>query len=193
MHRGVDPHPQLNRVVLCRRRRDGCGQTRIRRLDYIEKTANTTERIPAKSVAVRSYRTKGYLVADRHAITCELGRMTKRFLPCASVVISLIKSSVRIEVYESSPNSLSVLFVPASSGYTTNEQIPAYGYGEDHNLRYLVMSRLGPDVEAAQQEDDAWSLPRKVGYARQMLALLRDLHEKCKMVFVDVKPGTIHI
>lgn len=51
------------------------------------------------------------------------------------------------------------------------------------------MSRLGPDVEAAQQDGDAWSLPRKVGYARQMLALLRDLHEKCKMVFVDVKPG----
>lgn len=52
------------------------------------------------------------------------------------------------------------------------------------------MSRLGPDVEAAQQQDEAWSLPRKVGYARQMLSLLRTLHEGCKMVFVDVKPGT---
>lgn len=71
-------------------------------------------------------------------------------------------------------------------------QIPAFGYDEDQNLRYLVMSRLGPDVEVAQ-EGKAWSLPRKVGYARQMLALLRTLHESSKMVFVDVKPGTYDV
>ncbi|CAN0072002.1 unnamed protein product, partial [Hapterophycus canaliculatus] len=67
-------------------------------------------------------------------------------------------------------------------------KVPVGGYGEDQNLRYLVMSRLGPDVEAAQGKGEAWSLAQKAGYARQMLALLRTLHEKCKMVFVDVKP-----
>lgn len=44
-------------------------------------------------------------------------------------------------------------------------------------------------MEAAQKEGEAWSMPRKAGYARQMLALLRTLHETCKVVFVDVKPG----
>lgn len=53
------------------------------------------------------------------------------------------------------------------------------------------MSRLGPDVEAAQEKGEAWSVARKAGYARQMLALLRTLHEKCKMIFVDVKPGVL--
>lgn len=52
------------------------------------------------------------------------------------------------------------------------------------------MSRLGPDVEAALKKSKGWSVARKAGYARQMLALLRALHEKCKMVFIDVKPGT---
>ncbi|CAN0365983.1 unnamed protein product, partial [Scytosiphon promiscuus] len=67
-------------------------------------------------------------------------------------------------------------------------KIPVGGYGEDQNLRYLVMSRLGPDVEAAQEKGEAWSVARKAGYARQMLTLLRNLHDKCKMIFVDVKP-----
>ncbi|CAM9371404.1 unnamed protein product [Ectocarpus sp. 13 AM-2016] len=67
-------------------------------------------------------------------------------------------------------------------------EIPPGGYGEDQNLRYLVMSRLGPDVEAALKKSKGWSVARKAGYARQMLALLRTLHERCKMVFIDVKP-----
>ncbi|CAN0536054.1 unnamed protein product [Ectocarpus sp. 12 AP-2014] len=50
------------------------------------------------------------------------------------------------------------------------------------------MTRLGPDVEAALKKNKGWSVARKAGYARQMLALLRALHEKCKMVFIDVKP-----
>lgn len=70
-----------------------------------------------------------------------------------------------------------------------SKQIPAGGYGEDHNLRYLVMTRLGPDVEAAQKRNGPWSVARTAGYARQMLNLLQSLHDKCKMVFVDVKPG----
>lgn len=69
------------------------------------------------------------------------------------------------------------------------KQIPSGGYGEDQNLRYLVMSRLGPDVEAALKNSKGWSVASKAGYARQMLALLRTLHERCKMVFIDVKPG----
>ncbi len=76
------------------------------------------------------------------------------------------------------------------TGLEPSPKIPAGGYGEDQNLRYLVMSRLGPDVEAAQEKGTGWSLAQKVGYARQMLALLRTLHNTCKMVFVDVKPGT---
>ncbi|CAM9676686.1 unnamed protein product, partial [Ectocarpus sp. 8 AP-2014] len=67
-------------------------------------------------------------------------------------------------------------------------EIPRNAYGEDQNLRYLVMTRLGPDVEAALKTSKGWSVARKAGYARQMLALLRALHEKCKMVFIDVKP-----
>lgn len=51
------------------------------------------------------------------------------------------------------------------------------------------MTRLGPDVDAAQKRNGPWTVARKAGYARQMLALVRSLHEKCKMVFVDVKPG----
>ena len=69
------------------------------------------------------------------------------------------------------------------------KQIPAGGYGEDQNLRYLIMTRLGPDVDSAQQLTGPWSVAQKAGYARQMLALLRSLHSECKMVFVDVKPG----
>lgn len=80
---------------------------------------------------------------------------------------------------------------PLYTGLGPTHKIPAGGYGEDQNLRYLVMSRLGPDVEAAQEKGNGWSLAQKVGYARQMLALLRALHDKCKMVFVDVKPGTV--
>lgn len=51
------------------------------------------------------------------------------------------------------------------------------------------MTRLGPDVDAAQRKAGPWSIPRLGGYARQMLELLRCLHERCKMVFIDVKPG----
>ncbi|CAN0541027.1 unnamed protein product, partial [Scytosiphon promiscuus] len=65
--------------------------------------------------------------------------------------------------------------------------IPAGGYGEDHNLRYLVMTRLGPDLDGAQELTGPWSVTQTAGYARQMLALLRSLHSECKMVFVDVK------
>lgn len=68
-------------------------------------------------------------------------------------------------------------------------QVPTGGYGEDKNLRFLVMTRLGPDVEAAQKQSAPWSVARKAGYARLMLDLIRSLHEKCKMIFVDVKPG----
>lgn len=68
-------------------------------------------------------------------------------------------------------------------------QVPQGGYGEDQQVRFLIMSRLGPDVEAAQTQNGPWSISRMAGYARQMLSLLRVLHEKCKMVFVDVKPG----
>lgn len=51
------------------------------------------------------------------------------------------------------------------------------------------MTRLGPDVEGAQKLTGPWSVAQNAGYARQMLALLRSLHNECKMVFVDVKPG----
>lgn len=51
------------------------------------------------------------------------------------------------------------------------------------------MTRLGPDVEGAQELTGPWSVAQTAGYARQMLALLRSLHSECKMVFVDVKPG----
>lgn len=90
--------------------------------------------------------------------------------------------------------SLSLLFslslYPCLSVSIASQQIPDGGYGEDQNLRYLIMTRLGQDVEAAQEaSDDTWSVARKAGYARQMLDLLRSLHTKCKMVFVDVKPG----
>lgn len=68
-------------------------------------------------------------------------------------------------------------------------QVPHGGYGDDQNLRFLIMSRLGPDVDAARAKTGPWPLPRQAGYGRQMLSLLRTLHERCKMVFVDVKPG----
>lgn len=70
-----------------------------------------------------------------------------------------------------------------------SSQIPLGGYGEDQNHRFLVMTRLGPDVQAAKEESAPWDVARTVGYARQMLGLLRSLHERCRMVFVDVKPG----
>lgn len=75
------------------------------------------------------------------------------------------------------------------SMFRPRAQIPAGGYGEDHNLRYLVMTRLGPDLDGAQELTGPWSVAHIAGYARQMLALLRTLHSECKMVFVDVKPG----
>ena len=53
------------------------------------------------------------------------------------------------------------------------------------------MTRLGPDIEAAQAKSGPWSAVRIAGYARKMLSLLRSLHEQSKMVFVDVKPGTV--
>ncbi|CAM9791210.1 unnamed protein product [Ectocarpus fasciculatus] len=71
-------------------------------------------------------------------------------------------------------------------------EIPIDGYGEDNNLRYLVMTRLGPDIltakEAANEKSEPWSESRTAGYALQMLKILRALHERCEMVFVDVKP-----
>lgn len=52
------------------------------------------------------------------------------------------------------------------------------------------MTRLGPDVQAAKDKDSSsWSVSRTAGYAQQMLRILRALHERCQMVFVDVKPG----
>lgn len=79
------------------------------------------------------------------------------------------------------------------SSFRTIKQIPIDGYGEDKNLRYLVMTRLGPDIltakEAANEDSEPWSESRTAGYALQMLKILRALHERCEMVFVDVKPG----
>lgn len=83
--------------------------------------------------------------------------------------------------------------LPALSRYISCpgccQQVPHGGYGDDQSLRFLIMTRLGPDVEAARTESGPWHIVRHAGYARQMLALLRFLHEHCKMVFVDVKPG----
>lgn len=73
--------------------------------------------------------------------------------------------------------------------FRTDQQIPDQGYGEDQDLRYLVMTRLGPDVLAAKTESEPWPVSRTAGYAQQMLQILRALHEQCRMVFVDVKPG----
>lgn len=73
--------------------------------------------------------------------------------------------------------------------FRADEQIPDRGYGEDHDLRYLVMTRLGPDILAAKTNSEPWPVSRTAGYAQQMLHILRALHERCRMVFVDVKPG----
>lgn len=72
---------------------------------------------------------------------------------------------------------------------SADKQIPKHGYGEDQNLRYLVMTRLGPDIQAAKEHSSPWSVSRIAEYASQMLLILRALHERCRMVFVDVKPG----
>ena len=52
------------------------------------------------------------------------------------------------------------------------------------------MTRLGPDILAAKENSRPWPVARTVEYARQMFLALRALHEQCRMVFVDVKPGT---
>lgn len=112
---------------------------------------------------------------------------TFKTLHCCTLYVALIRSSPLC--HWCLPSSLARPPRNLNSGLEPTHKIPAGGYGEDQNLRYLVMSRLGPDVEAAQEKGMGWSLAQKVGYARQMLALLRTLHETCKMVFVDVKPG----
>ncbi|CAM9920680.1 unnamed protein product, partial [Choristocarpus tenellus] len=67
-------------------------------------------------------------------------------------------------------------------------KVPAGGYGDDHGLRFMVMTRLGPDLGSTHTQSDSWSIAKTAGFALQMLSLLRFLHEQCRMVFVDVKP-----
>ena len=81
---------------------------------------------------------------------------------------------------------------PETRPWAFDEQVPVGGYGDDQHLRYLVMTRLGSDIQAAKEKNKAWQLSRTVGYARQMFGLLRALHERCRLVFVDVKPGEPH-
>ncbi|CAM9396819.1 unnamed protein product, partial [Discosporangium mesarthrocarpum] len=67
-------------------------------------------------------------------------------------------------------------------------KVPPGGYGDDQGRRFMVMTRLGPDLSVAHAQTGPWSVSCIAGYSRQMLSLIRTLHERCRMVFVDVKP-----
>ncbi|CAM9334145.1 unnamed protein product [Chrysoparadoxa australica] len=77
-------------------------------------------------------------------------------------------------------------------GFAPKPIVPPGGYGEDQGYRYMVMQRLGNDLNAAYEEAKGkkgeWTVADIANLGRDILASLRALHCNHKMVFVDVKP-----
>eukprot|EP00624_Nannochloropsis_granulata_P002963 evm.model.NODE_2507_length_5937_cov_24.169783.1 len=61
-------------------------------------------------------------------------------------------------------------------------------YGEDKGFRFLVMQRLGQDLnQLFKSKDHKFSLATIADLGKQMLEGIRRLHER-QLLFIDVKP-----